>query len=324
MKILVTGVAGFIGYHTCLRLLQRGDKVYGIDNINSSTPKSLKLARLELLKKFPEFVFEPVDITDGDLVEHIFNTYPFRTVIHLAGQAGVRSSMTEPMKHIQNNLVGFANILDQCRQRGIWHLLYASSSSVYGYRRDSYPQKETDRTDHPMSLYAATKKANEVMADSYAHLFGMSITGMRFFTVYGPWGRPDMAVWQFTKDMLDRKEIVLYKDGDMYRDFTYIDDAVECILRFIDNRPRSMHKIINVGGGKRVKVREVVGTLASLLDEDPIVSFKDKPLSDVITTCADTSRLYATCGYVPDTPMPDGLEKWVEWYLGHDSVVEGI
>lgn len=315
MRILVTGAAGFIGFHTCLRLLQRGDRVFGIDNIKDYYRPELKEARLQELSKFPEFKFAYCDITKPDAVKKLFDLWTFRSVIHLAGQAGVRSSIREPAKFIQDNIVGFGNMLDACREFGVLHTMYASSSSVYGVCPfKSRPSEEWHDTSHPLSLYAATKKANEVMAQSYAHLFGMKLTGLRFFTVYGPYGRPDMAVWLFTKHIMDEVPFDVYNYGNNKRDFTFIDDAVECIVRLL-GRVSSEHKILNVGSRKPMQVMTVVRNLEALLGKKAIINFEDAQPGDVVATWADTEELKMTCGYVPDTPLGTGLRKFVEWYV---------
>jgi len=241
MKIIVTGVAGFIGMHTAKYLLKRGDDVIGIDNINDYYDPQLKLARLKEIKKFDKFDFHKVDIVNKDEIEGIFLKTKPQKVIHLAAQAGVRYSILNPEKYIQSNLNGFANIIENCRNFAIKHFVYGSSSSVYG-GNTLLPFSEKHSVDHPLSLYAATKKSNELMAHAYSHLYKIPSTGLRFFTVYGPWGRPDMALFKFTKNILDRKQIDIFNHGKMHRDFTYIDDIVEGVVRALDKPPTSINK----------------------------------------------------------------------------------
>ena len=238
MKILVTGAAGFIGMHTAKRLLERGDEVVGIDNMNDYYDVRLKYARLEQLKPFPNFTFIKMDIADRDAMENLFAEHKFPRVIHLAAQAGVRYSLKNPHAYIKSNVVGFMNVLEGCRHHKIEHLVYASSSSVYGLNT-KMPFSVGDNVDHPVSLYAATKKSNELMAHSYSHLYNLPTTGLRFFTVYGPWGRPDMAVFIFTKAILEGRPIDVYNHGNMERDFTYIDDIVEAVIRLVDQIPQA-------------------------------------------------------------------------------------
>lgn len=323
MKILVTGAAGFIGYHTCLRLLARGDRVFGVDTLDRHFGVGIKKARLDELVRHPEFRYKQVDISKTREVEDLFDTWTtVRSVIHLAGQAGVRQSMDEPATFVQSNLVGFANILEESRKRGIYHLMYASSSSVYGVNRvESRPSDETRDTSHPLSLYAATKKANEVMAEAYAHLYGLKLTGLRFFTVYGPFGRPDMAVWKFTEAIYNEKPLDVYGFGTLKRDFTYIDDAVESIVRLLE-RQGTDHKILNVGTRKPVELTKVLNVLRKLLGKDPKMNLLPAHKTDVQETWAETTELRREIGVVPETSIEEGLAKFVQWYIGWRTIKE--
>lgn len=314
MRILVTGAAGFIGYHTCLRLLRRGDRVFGVDNINQYFSPGLKQERVKELLTYPEFRFQEADLSNREDVQFIFDSLQFRTVIHLAGQAGVRYSIANPEKFIRDNVVGFSNVIEYSRQKGILHLLYASSSSVYGNGVESCPSAETDRTDSPTSLYAATKKANEVIAQSYAHLFGLKSTGLRFFTVYGPNGRPDMAIWLFADAISSGRPFDVFNYGNCERSFTYIDDAVECVIRLMDRQSKG-HEIFNVGNPSPVQVSEVIYQLEKLTGNRAISNLRDRQQGDVNITWADTDKLKGEIQYVPDTPIEVGLRKFMEWFV---------
>lgn len=321
MKILVTGAAGFIGYHVCKALIARGDEVVGIDNLNNYYDVKLKIRRPMELNALGacggikgSFVFREMDISLNVDVATLFLAEEFDRVIHLAAQAGVRYSIENPYAYVQSNLVGFTNILEACRHNKVKHLVYASSSSVYGDNKGVYFD-EDDSTDSPLSFYAATKKANEVMAHSYSHLYGMSITGLRFFTVYGPWGRPDMMLFKFTKAILAGEPIDLYNDGQMWRDFTYVDDLVSGILRASDNP--SGHSIYNLSGGDSVRLDEVVRILQRCLGKKAIINSLPMQAGDVARTEADISLAQTVLGYEPKTRIRKGIQKFVDWYVDY-------
>ena len=335
MKIIVTGVAGFIGMHTAKYLLKRGDDVIGIDNINDYYDPQLKLARLKEIKKFDKFDFHKVDIVNKDEIEGIFLKTKPQKVIHLAAQAGVRYSILNPEKYIQSNLNGFANIIENCRNFAIKHFVYGSSSSVYG-GNTLLPFSEKHSVDHPLSLYAATKKSNELMAHAYSHLYKIPSTGLRFFTVYGPWGRPDMALFKFTKNILDRKQIDIFNHGKMHRDFTYIDDIVEGVVRALDKPPTSInknniskfntsmsnapYKIFNIGNGNSISLIKYVKTLEDVLGIKAIINFMDMQQGDVTSTDADNSALDKWVGFKPSTQIEKGVKSFVDWYKEFYSV----
>jgi UDP-glucuronate 4-epimerase len=332
LKILVTGAAGFIGMHTAKRLLERGDEVVGIDNINDYYDVRLKHARLEQLKPFPNFTFIKMDIADREAMEKLFAEHKFPRVIHLAAQAGVRYSLKNPHAYIQSNVVGFMNILEGCRHNSVEHLVYASSSSVYG-SNTKVPFSEHDNTDHPVSLYAATKKSNEMMAHTYSHLYRLPTTGLRFFTVYGPWGRPDMAAMLFTKAILEGAAIDVYNHGDMRRDFTYIDDIVEGVVRVLDKIPvpeanfdpmnpdpvisNAPYRLYNIGNHQPVGLLAFIATLESALGKKAITNLLPMQAGDVPMTFADTHRLQALIDFSPSTPLAEGIARFVEWYREH-------
>lgn len=325
---LVTGAAGFIGYYVCLHLLKLGHHVMGIDNINDYYDVSLKHTRLNLLKKEINFTFINEDISNKESLFDIFKTYQPNVVIHLAAQAGVRYSIENPDVYIQSNIIGTFNILEACRYFPVNHLLYASSSSVYG-SNDKVPFEETDFVDHPVSLYAATKKSNELMAHTYAHLYNIPITGLRFFTVYGPMGRPDMAVLKFTDLYFENKPIYIYNNGDfehdMYRDFTYIDDIVEGIIKLIDlpklDTPK--HRVFNIGNNQPEKLMTFIHTLEKTLSNSvgKEIVFKKvfEPIKpgDVFKTYADTTFLESVSGFKPKTSIEEGLQKFSDWYADY-------
>ena len=335
MKILVTGAAGFIGMHVCQKLLQRGDTVVGIDNLNDYYSPALKLARLEQLRPFSNFSFSKIDISDTNLINDLFEKNKFDSVIHLAAQAGVRYSLQNPMAYAQSNLIGFTNILEACRFNPVQHLVYASSSSVYG-GNTKVPFSEADNVDHPVSFYAASKKANELMAHSYAHLYGIPSTGLRFFTVYGPWGRPDMAMWLFTEAILQNKPIKVFNHGKLQRDFTYIDDIVEGVVRVLDQPATAAqdfvndalnpaisdapHRIFNIGNHQPVELETFISTLEQCLEKSAIKNYMDMQAGDVFATYADTSRLQAAVGFHPDTNLADGIKQFVSWYKQYHAV----
>lgn len=322
-KILVTGAAGFIGMHVTERLLKNGYAVAGVDNLNDYYEVSLKEARLDRLAEHPGFHFCRVDIADAKALRDVFARAQPDRVIHLAAQAGVRYSLEHPEAYVRSNLAGFAHVLEVCRHHDVRHLLYASSSSVYGANRKS-PFSESDFVDHPVSFYAATKKANELMAHSYAHLYGFPCTGLRFFTVYGPWGRPDMAYFSFTRDMLAGKPIRIFNHGNMVRDFTYIDDIVDGVLCVLDTPPDedadgARHTVMNIGNDHPVRLGDFVDMLESLLGVRAIREMCGMQPGDVVSTHADITALRAL-GYHPATSLKDGLTAFVDWYRRYYQV----
>ncbi len=330
--VLLTGVAGFIGYHTAERLLAQGREVVGIDNVNDYYDPALKEARLARLVGKPGFRFVRMDIADGAALTRVFEETRPEKVCHLAAQAGVRYSLTNPHAYIQANLVGFTNILEGCRHHGVAHLAYASSSSVYGYNT-KMPFSEHDAVDHPVSLYAATKKANELMAHSYASVFGLPSTGLRFFTVYGPWGRPDMALFLFTKAILEGKPIDVFNHGQMQRDFTYVDDIVSGVVRVLDVIPtanpdwnsalpdpatsRVPYRIFNIGNHRSEPLMKMIGLIEQALGRTAEKRFLPLQSGDVPATYADTSDLESVTGFHPDTPIEIGIPRFVEWYRAY-------
>jgi UDP-glucuronate 4-epimerase len=334
-KILVTGAAGFIGMHTVLALLARGDAVVGIDNLNDYYDPQLKRDRLaEIERLYPQaaFQFMPVDIADGPALMALMVTGRFDAVVHLAAQAGVRYSLTHPHAYVQSNLVGFVNILEACRHHQIKHLVYASSSSVYG-GNVKMPFAETDPVNHPVSLYAATKKSNELMAHTYSHLYGLPTTGLRFFTVYGPWGRPDMAPMLFTKAILAGEPITVFNHGQMQRDFTYIDDIVEGVIATLD-RPATPdmqfkpeqpspatswapYRVFNIGHSEPVKLLDFIETLERALGKTAVKHMQPMAPGDVVATFADTQSLMDWTGVHPTTSLTDGVTKFVQWYRAY-------
>lgn len=324
MKVLVTGAAGFIGMHTCLGLLARGDTVLGIDNLNDYYEVGLKQARLALLAEHRGFRFELADVADAARMADLIAHCGAERVVHLAAQAGVRYSLTNPQAYAHSNLLGFANVIEGCRRAEVAHLVYASSSSVYGNNR-KLPFSESDPVDHPVSLYAATKKANELMAHSYSHLFGLPTTGLRFFTVYGPWGRPDMAYFSFARSIMEARPIDVFNEGRMGRDFTYIDDAVQAVLRVLDRAPQPMpgtsapapYKLFNVGNHAPVSLLEFIGILESLLGRSAVKRLLPMQPGDVVTTYADTAALAEWVGLRPATALADGLAQFVAWFRGY-------
>ncbi len=321
-KILVTGAAGFIGLHVCHALLARGDEVIGVDNLNDYYDPALKHARLAQLQGKPGFAFERLDIADTAAMQSLFARGGFTRVVHLAAQAGVRYSVTHPHAYAQANLVGFLNILEGCRARQTEHLVYASSSSVYG-GNTKLPFAEDDAVDHPVSLYAASKKANELMAHSYSHLYGLPCSGLRFFTVYGPWGRPDMAYWSFTKAILAGEPIAVFNHGRMQRDFTYIDDIVAGVLAVLDQAPQregeaAPQRVLNIGGHAPVALMEFIAELQAAIGFSARLEMKPMQPGDVPTTCADVTRLNLLMGHAHRfTPLAEGLSRFVKWYRQH-------
>jgi len=318
--------------HCTLRLLDRGDEVIGIDNLNDYYDVSLKQARLAKLSPKEKFNFHKIDISDSDDMADIFASEQPDRVIHLAAQAGVRYSLTNPHAYIDANLQGFMNVLEGCRHHQIQHLVYASSSSVYG-GNETMPFSEHDNIDHPLSLYAATKKANELMAHTYSHLYQLPTTGLRFFTVYGPWGRPDMALFLFADAMLKNKPIDVFNDGNMVRDFTFIDDIVEGVIRVLDktakpdskfdaSRPdpatsTAPYRVFNIGNGNPTPLMDYIGALETALGVTARKNFMPMQPGDVPATSADTSELGKWVGFQPDTPVVDGVQKFADWYLAY-------
>lgn len=335
-RILVTGVAGFIGFHLAQELLRNGFYVVGIDNLNDYYDKQLKLDRLKMLeatvvehKTSEHYNFIELDISDSQALEKLFTNYDISIVVNLAAQAGVRYSLDNPKEYINSNVVGFANILECCRVYKVSHLVYASSSSVYGMN-NKQPFNSEDRTDYPVSLYAATKKSNEVMAHSYSHLFGIPATGLRFFTVYGPFGRPDMAYFKFTKAILKGSPIDVYNHGDMYRDFTYIDDIVEGVIKVMDKIPKretndisrgpAAHRILNIGNNNPVKLKDFVGAIECVCGKKAVVNNLPMQPGDVTETYADIDQLFDLIGFKPSTDINDGIEKFVNWFLKYEGL----
>jgi len=318
MKILITGVAGFIGFHLAKKLLESGNQVYGVDNLNDYYDVGLKQARLEQLLPYPKFTFEYLDISDRSLTANLFAAGDFEVVVHLAAQAGVRYSLENPHAYVDSNLIGFTNILEGCRHSAIQHLIFASSSSVYG-KNTQVPFSVEDRVDTPVSLYAATKKANELMAHAYSHLYQIPTTGLRFFTVYGPWGRPDMAYYKFVKAIAENRPIDVYNYGKMMRDFTYIDDVVTGIMKLIPHRAKSRppYKIYNLGNNNPVELQEFIATIETLMGKKAQKNFLPMQPGDVITTYADIEELMTDIGFAPATPIAQGLANFVHWYQSY-------
>jgi len=328
-KILVTGAAGFIGFHSSLRLLERGDEVVGLDNLNDYYDVNLKYARLEQLKVFPNFHFVQMDLADREKMPQLFAEEKFDRVLNLAAQAGVRYSLKNPHSYVDSNLVGFVNILEGCRHNNVEHLTYASSSSVYGLNT-TMPFSIHHNVDHPVSLYAASKKANELMAHTYSHLYDLPTTGLRFFTVYGPWGRPDMALFLFTKAILEGKPIDVFNYGKMKRDFTYIDDIVEGVIRVLDNiavpnanwkgdvpdpgTSCAPYKLYNIGNNNPVELMDYIGAIESALGMTAEKNMLPIQLGDVPATYADVADLVADVGFKPETSVQEGIARFVDWY----------
>lgn len=335
MHYLVTGAAGFIGFHVAERLLAAGHQVTGLDNLNDYYDVNLKLSRLALLQAHSAFHFVKGELADRTMMADLFANGQFRRVIHLGAQAGVRYSLENPHAYVDANLVGHLNILEGCRQHKIEHLLYASSSSVYGLNRKT-PFSTDDSVDHPVSLYAATKKANELMSHSYAHLYGVPCTGLRFFTVYGPWGRPDMALFKFTKAILAGQPIDVYNFGEMKRDFTFIDDIAEAIIRLADVIPQpdadwtvetgspaessAPYRVYNIGNSQPVELKTFIHELETALGIPAQMNLLPLQPGDVLETSADTSALEAVIGFKPQTPLAQGLARFVDWYKSFYSV----
>ncbi|MDE3181470.1 MAG: NAD-dependent epimerase [Acidobacteriota bacterium] len=334
-KILVTGCAGFIGFHVCRRLLGEGREVCGLDNLNTYYDTGLKKARLEQIASHPGFRFIRADVADREKMREVFEAGKFDSVINLAAQAGVRHSLNDPYAYVDSNLGGFACILEGCRQTGVKHLVFASSSSVYGANA-SLPYSPHDPCGHPVSLYAATKRANELMAHSYSHLFRLPATGLRFFTVYGPWGRPDMALFLFTRAILEGKPIEAFNSGKMRRDYTYVDDVVEGIVRVLERIPQpdpnwngnqpdlasssAPYRIYNVGSGRPVDLLKLIAVLEACLGRKAIVNLAPLQPGDVASTAADVDDLLRDTGFKPSTPIEEGVDQFVSWYRAYYKV----
>ncbi|MFN0186064.1 MAG: NAD-dependent epimerase [Aquabacterium sp.] len=332
MKILVTGAAGFIGMHLCERLLARGDTVHGVDNLNPYYDPQLKRDRLARLEGRPGFGFLLGDIADRAAMEALFAGQRFDAVVNLAAQAGVRYSLQNPQAYIEANISGFMNVLEGCRHHGVQHLVYASSSSVYG-GNETMPFSERQGVDHPVSLYAATKKANELMAHTYSHLYGLPTTGLRFFTVYGPWGRPDMALFLFTRAILEGRPIDVFNEGRMQRDFTYVDDIVEGVVRVIDRIPApdvtfdrttmepgsswAPFRVFNIGNQGPVQLMDFIGAIEQALGRNATMNLMPLQPGDVPATYADVGALTEWTGFKPGTAIANGVARFVDWYRGY-------
>lgn len=334
-NVLVTGAAGFIGYHLCDRLLQAGDRVTGVDNLNDYYEVNLKLARLEKLTCQQGFSFHKADLSDRVAIAALFENEKFDIVVNLAAQAGVRYSLKNPSAYIDSNIVGFANVLEGCRHSGVKHLVYASSSSVYG-ANTRMPFSVHQNVDHPLSLYAASKKANELMAHTYSNLFNLPTTGLRFFTVYGPWGRPDMALFLFSRAILEGKPIDVFNNGLMQRDFTYVDDVVEGVARVMDNIPAAdntwcgdapdsaasfaPYKIYNIGNNKPIELLRFIEVLEDCIGRKAVKNFLPLQPGDVLATYADIEDLAQAVGFRPITSIESGIARFVEWYRSYYQI----
>ena len=319
--ILVTGAAGFIGYHLCMRLLEHGMRVFGADNVNSYYDPSLKRARLNELAPFEKFTFLEGNLADEGFAQHLFVEAKPDVVVHLAAQAGVRYSIENPRAYIESNVIGFFNVLEQVRYHPVKHFLYASSSSVYG-NRDKTPFSVDDRVDQPISLYAATKKSNELFAYTYSHLYSVPATGLRFFTVYGPFGRPDMAYFKFTKSILEGRPIDVYNGGDMLRDFTYIDDVTACLEQMLFSPPKpdntgAPNAVYNIGNHNPVKLIDFIGAIELALGKRAQLNFLPMQAGDVEKTYADIESTQRDFGFEPKTQIKEGLQQFANWYLSY-------
>ena len=335
MKILVTGAAGFIGFHTAKALLDRGDTVVGLDNFNDYYDVSLKEARAAVLDEYPDFDMARIDLKDREAMEALFAKHKFEKVVHLAAQAGVRYSLENPHAYIDSNIVGTLNILEGCRHNDVKHLVYASSSSVYG-ANTAMPFSVHQNVDHPLALYGATKKANELMAHTYSNLYGLPTTGLRFFTVYGPFGRPDMALFLFTRNILEGKPIDVFNYGNHRRDFTYIDDIVEGVIRTMDTTAtpndkwdakhpdpgtsNAPYRLYNIGNQQPIELMRYIEVIEECLGKTAERNLLPLQPGDVPDTCADTEALVADVGYQPDTPIEVGVRKFIDWYLAYYKV----
>ncbi|MDH5571209.1 MAG: NAD-dependent epimerase [Gammaproteobacteria bacterium] len=332
MKVLVTGAAGFIGMHLSKRLLDRGDDVVGIDNLNDYYDVQLKHDRLKQLEDYKNFTFIKMDMADRDAMDKLFRAHHFNRVMNLAAQAGVRYSLQNPHAYVDSNLVGFVNILEGCRHTNVEHLVYASSSSVYG-ANTHMPFSVHDNVDHPVSLYAATKKSGELMAHTYSHLYGMPTTGLRFFTVYGPWGRPDMSPSLFAGAILRGEPINVFNEGKMQRDFTYIDDIVEGVVRVIDKVAEpaadfdtsmpdpatsyAPYRVYNIGNNEPVQLMEFIETIENAVGKKAVKNMMGMQDGDVVATYANIDSLYDAVGFKPETLLKDGIQKFVDWYKNY-------
>lgn len=327
MKVLVTGAAGFIGFHVVKALINRGDQVVGVDNINDYYDIGLKKDRLNQLynhKNSSAFKFEKIDVSDEESIKCLFSNYQFDAICHLAAQAGVRYSMENPSAYISSNLLGFSNVIEFAKKYKVNNFVYASSSSVYG-QNDKIPFSTNDNVDYPISLYAATKKSNELIAHSYSHMFKLPVTGLRFFTVYGPWGRPDMSYFLFVKAILNNEPITIFNDGLMSRDFTYIDDVVKGVLKVIDNPPIcsgniAPYRLYNIGNNSSVKLMDFVKIIEKALDKNAIKLYEPLQIGDIKDTLADVSDLISDLGYSPNTPIEVGVSKFIQWYNSYFTV----
>lgn len=315
MRFLVTGVAGFIGMHVAKQLLEQGHEVVGLDSVNGYYLPSLKEHRLSILNVYPQFKFVKADLADRNFIFGFFSEHKFQRVIHLAAQAGVRYSIENPFAYVDSNLVGMMTVLEGCRHNQVEHLVYASSSSVYGMN-EKVPFSETDMVDNPVSFYAATKKSNELMAHSYAKLYGIPVTGLRFFTVYGPAGRPDMAPWLFTEAILRGEPIKVFNHGKMQRDFTYIDDIVEGVLRIQDVIPQGEipYDLFNIGNNQPIELSRFISAIEAACGREAKKIYLDMQPGDVVRTYADTQRLETVVGYKPQMEIEEGMRRFVEWY----------
>jgi UDP-glucuronate 4-epimerase len=330
-KILVTGVLGFIGFHVAMKLVSEGYDVTGIDNINGYYNVKQKYDKLPIFgiidsnpwpnslhqsEKYKNFQFGKIDITERFRIEELFRNEQFDTVVNLAAQAGVQYSIQNPHTYIENNITGFINLIDAANTHSVQHFIYASSSSVYG-NRDDVPFRETDNVDHPISLYAASKKANELIAHTYSHLNELKTTGLRFFTVYGPWGRPDMAPFIFTKNILEGKEIVVFNDGNLERDFTYIDDIIDGIYSVINDKSKKeyIYNVYNIGNSKPVHLMDFIKTIELKLNKNAIIKYEQMRKGDVFKTFASTDKLYNDYKYKPSADISKGISHFIDWYL---------
>ena len=322
MKVLVTGAAGFIGFHTAQVLLARGDEVVGADNLNPYYDPGLKQSRLAILQRQPGFRFAPLEISDRDAVQALFRRERFDRVVHLAAQAGVRYSTENPHLYVQSNITGFLHIIEGCRDHAVEHLVYASTSSVYG-ANTHMPFVETQNVDHPLTLYAATKKANELMAHSYSSLYGLPTTGLRFFTVYGPWGRPDMAYYSFAQAIATGQPITVYDDGTVRRDFTYIDDIVEGVIGTLGQPPSGATppvRVLNIGNNTSEPISLVISLLEAGIGKKAIIRYAPRPAADVADTCASVDAINALIGFEPKTPLAVGIPRFVSWFMDWHAV----
>jgi UDP-glucuronate 4-epimerase len=335
MNVFVTGAAGFIGFHLSKRLLEEGNAVFGLDNLNTYYDPKLKQDRLSMLQDYPSFTFRKIDLEDRQGMAEVFHENDFDVVVHLAAQAGVRYSLENPYAYVDSNLMGFMNILEGCRARKISRLVFASSSSVYG-ANTKMPFSVHDNVDHPVSLYAATKKANELMAHSYAGLYQIPCIGLRFFTVYGPWGRPDMALFKFTKAILENSPIDVYNYGNMKRDFTYIDDIIEGVVRVMKIVPEpdekwngnnpdpgrsfSPYRVFNIGGSRPIDLMDFISVLEEALGRNAEKNMLPLQKGDVVATCADASDLEAITGFRPAISIEQGIKDFVKWYRSYYRV----